>query len=242
MNEIIERIYNTKRVEDIDGNAINPFPTSISYEKGITLYNIIKNTGAKNTLEIGMAYGLSTLFILQALRDGDIGNIVNRNIGKHMAIDPMEHTIWKSIGTLNVKRAGFEDIFQFHGLHSHIVLPNLLAKQEKFDFIFIDGNHTFDYALVDFFYSDKLLKVGGYVLVDDTWMPSIRKLVSFIIRNRSYEIVTDYLNDSISMRLIRRIKNKIEYPLEKDYSKGYSYCLLKKISENNREWNEHKNF
>ena len=40
---------------------------------------------------------------------------------------------------------------------SYEAMPELLKKgEENYDFIFIDGWHTFDYTLVDFFYSDKL--------------------------------------------------------------------------------------
>jgi len=68
-------------------------------------------------------------------------------------------------------------------------LPRLCAEGERFDFVFIDGRHLFDCVLVDFFYVDRLLEVGGYVALDDLWMPAVRKVKSFILRNRSYELV-----------------------------------------------------
>ena len=45
-------------------------------------------------------------------------------------------------------------------------IPKFLTKK-PFDFIFIDGWHTFDYTLVDMFYADRLLRIGGYLLIDD---------------------------------------------------------------------------
>ena len=45
-------------------------------------------------------------------------------------------------------------------------MPKFL-NMKPFDFIFIDGWHTFDYTLVDMFYADRLLRIGGYLLIDD---------------------------------------------------------------------------
>lgn len=38
----------------------------------------------------------------------------------------------------------------------------------KFSFVFIDGNHTYEYAKRDFENTDKHLEVGGYILFDDS--------------------------------------------------------------------------
>src|SRR5688572_19806288 len=99
VNPLIDRIYKSERVEDSSGNLVNPFPTSVSYDDGLALYNLIRKTKAANTLELGLAYGLSTLFICQAHHDN--------GLGYHTAIDPLERTHWKSIGLLNVQKAGF---------------------------------------------------------------------------------------------------------------------------------------
>lgn len=41
--------------------------------------------------------------------------------------------------------------------------------------------------LVDFYLSDQVLALGGLMVFDDLWMPSIRSVISFIERNRAYE-------------------------------------------------------
>jgi len=45
------------------------------------------------------------------------------------------------------------------------------AQGERIDFAFIDGAHTFDHVLVDFFYIDRMLNVGGIVAFDDVGFP-----------------------------------------------------------------------
>lgn len=53
-----------------------------------------------------------------------------------------------------------------HGL-SHIELPKLNVNDEKFDLIFIDGNHTASFVLTDAVYCWWLLNDGGIMIFDD---------------------------------------------------------------------------
>ncbi|MGH7999576.1 MAG: class I SAM-dependent methyltransferase [Brasilonema sp.] len=238
MNQLLEEIYSTKSVKDAVGNSINPFPTATPYDIGIALKDLIQKYNLEKTLEVGMAYGLSTMFICQAHQD--------KGIGIHTAIDPMQNSVWKSIGLLNVERAGLADKLRFLESCSHEALPQLLTKGEKLDFAFIDGSHHFDYTLIDFFYIDKLLQLGGYVVFDDIWMPGIRKVVSYIIRNRNYELMKIDTKTSAWKGLAKSTKRFLQNPLERDYGGirlvSNNVCVLKKISEDNRDWDYHRSF
>ena len=58
--------------------------------------------------------------------------------------------------------------------------PALLAQGERrFDFIFVDGWHTFDHTLVDCFYATRLLRVGGYLVIDDLKIPPVRRAAEY---------------------------------------------------------------
>ena len=69
------------------------------------------------------------------------------------------------------------------------MLPELKKNGTKIDFAFIDGWHTFDHALVDFFYIDSLLNTGGIIVFDDVGYASIKRLCHFIVTNRAYEVI-----------------------------------------------------
>jgi hypothetical protein len=69
---------------------------------------------------------------------------------------------------------------------SEIALPELLNEGTLLDMALIDGWHTFDHALVDFFYVNKMLRIGGVVILDDASYPSIEKLVDHILTYGSY--------------------------------------------------------
>jgi predicted O-methyltransferase YrrM len=238
MNSVLKHIYEIGRVEDSEGNLIDPFPAATPLKIGMFLGETIQKYQLKNTLEIGMAYGLSSLFICQAHHD--------TGSGYHTAIDPTQSTMWKSIGLLNIKRAGLENKLRFLEDRSERILPQLYLQGEKIDFAFIDGNHLFDYTLVEFFYLDRILTLGGYIVFDDLWMPSVRKVVSFVLRNRSYELIPIKIEKNVTTQIGRIAKRFLQNPLELNDLKlkllPNNVCLLKKISEDKRKWNFHHYF
>jgi hypothetical protein len=76
------------------------------------------------------------------------------------------------------------DSFRFIEEKSISALVHLADRGKMFEVIFIDGNHRFDDAFVDFKLSAELCPMGGCIILDDMWMPAIRKAVAFIRSNR----------------------------------------------------------
>lgn len=143
--------------------------TRISAEAGLSLYELCKSRDARATLEVGMAYGFSTLYFLAAGCT-------------HTAIDPFELTRWHGIALANARKLGVP--LEFIAESSFNALAQLAASNRKFDVILIDGNHRFDDVLVDFTLSALLCDIGSVILLDDLWMPSISLVREFIRENR----------------------------------------------------------
>jgi hypothetical protein len=83
----------------------------------------------------------------------------------------------------------------------------LVSEGARFDCVFIDGYHSFDYTLLDFFYTDLLLKVGGVVAIHDTVMPGVYKAVRFIETLKPYKRLSAPVMvrlDSLPRRIVRR--------------------------------------
>jgi hypothetical protein len=98
--------------------------------------------------------------------------------------------MWHGIGRQAVEELNFDSKFEHIAETSVTALTDLCKQGIKADYIYIDGAHTFDYALVDFFCSDRVLNVGGILIFDDMWMPAIQKVAAFINTNISaYEQV-----------------------------------------------------
>lgn len=241
MNPVIDRIYATRRVEDDEGNILDIEP-GVKYAEGLALYDLIRNRGAGETLEVGMAIGLSALFMCQAHKDG--------GGGRHTAVDPRQGEEYRFTGVKNVERAGLGSYLRLLHAPSDEALPRLVSDGETFDLIFIDGKHLFDFVLVDFYYADKLIRPGGCVVLHDYWMPAVRKALSFVLRNRQYKVVRDHgtspwslmtriggfflnlfqsRNDIFSLKLVLA-------------AGGRNYCALEKLEDDARLDGHFRNF
>lgn len=161
----------------IDGrkHAVNDI-SGVNPEDGKLLYDICRTVKARNTLEIGFAYGVSTMYILAALRANGFGT--------HTAIDPFEKSEWDGIGLQKVVETHSEAQFRFIEEKSITAIHQLSGQQ--YDFIFIDGSHLFDDALLDFKLADTHCSDNCVIAFHDAgWMPAVQKTVHFIERNRA---------------------------------------------------------
>jgi predicted O-methyltransferase YrrM len=164
----------------------------ISIEQGAIMHKLMRSHSIKQSLEVGFAYGYSTVWMLDALQ--------SRSNAFHVAIDPWEEHTFHGIGLSQVKRLGFGVKFEWIKNFSIHALSDLIRKGEKFDFIYIDGNHRFDDVIVDFHFSEKLLRPGGLAVFDDLWMNSVRTATNFIVNNLPYEIIPQPVENMLALR------------------------------------------
>ncbi|HEY7529171.1 MAG TPA: class I SAM-dependent methyltransferase [Gemmatimonadota bacterium] len=237
MNDTLDRIFQL-HYADRDGSALGHASSSIRFETGALLYEFVRRERPLRTLETGMAYGMSTLFICQALRDN--------GAGRHTAIDPSQTERFGGGGLHNVEHAGLADLLRFYEERSDQVLPRLCAEGERFDFAFVDGNHRFDFTLVDFFYVDRLLPVGGHVAFDDLWLPAVRKVISYALRNRPYRRVSALAARPPAWnRLLATGRRILQNPLERDWRLKLApgnVAFLRKTGDEIRDWRSHRPF
>lgn len=185
--------------------------SSINFEEGTFIKDLILKNKCLNVLEVGMAYGISSIFIITS-----IYNLYKKSKKKGflLSIDPNQSTQWKNIGLYHIKKLKLQNFHKFIEKKSYEALPLLIDKY-TFDLIFIDGFHTFDYTLIDIFYSIKLLKNNGLLLIDDALHYGVSKAIRYIETNYNF-------------------LKRLESPK--------TFALFKLISEDNRDWNFHKNF
>jgi predicted O-methyltransferase YrrM len=242
MNSIIQEIYQNKRV--VDGNGtIHELQSSVDPAEGKFLFEMIRNDpGIKKTLEVGCAHGLSSLHICEALKD--------RIEVVHTIIDPFQNTHWRGIGVTNLKRNGV-GFFQLIEERSEFALPRLCQQgEERFDFIFIDGFHTFDHTLVDCFFATRLLRTGGYLVVDDVSWQSVGRCMRYFANYPCYRVhgaITRHKPQTWKRQLAKTLRRVMP---ESVAGKIFSAKLiervwhdtetmmiaLKKVSKDERDW------
>jgi predicted O-methyltransferase YrrM len=181
MDAVLRSIISSKSIATEDGKIRPLGDDHIPEEEGNFIQKKITDARPRVTLEVGCAYGISSLYICEALRQ------VNGE--KHIIIDAYQQEIFGGVGVNNLQRAGYGDLICFIEALSYRALARLTEERVKVDFAFIDGQHTFDYVLVDFFLIDKLLKPGGVVVLDDLWFPSIRNVCRYVLLNLRYKCV-----------------------------------------------------
>jgi len=249
MNPVLDEIMKTGRTL-LSSGKYTQVTEHIDHVSGRLLKKIIREVRPKICLEIGLAFGISTLYILEALHE--IGG--QRLIG----MDPAQFdSHWRGGGLYNIRRAGYESLYDFHENTSQQVLPVLVGQGQRIQFAFIDGWHTFDHTLVDFFYVDQMLDKGGIIVFDDVGYPSIKRVCDFIITNRDYEVfdsvrhhggnnlrrLIKYRMRQILNPLVRTDKTPSVEVVAKEYSIHDVYFLaLKKLSDDSRRWDHFIHF
>jgi predicted O-methyltransferase YrrM len=146
---------------------------SISKKEGEFIYTLIKSSNLNNTLEVGLAFGCSAMYIMSATGS------------RHYAIDVYQSTRYNSMGIANLRKLGLLDNLVLLEDFSHFALPDLARRGTRLDFAFIDGGHRFDDIFLDFYYVDLMTQVGGLVILHDTWMWSTQYIKAWIKTNRS---------------------------------------------------------
>lgn len=132
----------------------------------------------KPTRKIRWKLAWSTIYFLAAIQANGRGH--------HIAVDPFEYEWWNGVGATREQVLGTKrGIFEFSQVASVQALARFDREQQRFGVILIDGYHTFDAALIDFSLASLVCEPGAYIIIDDIWMPSIQRAVSFIHLDRA---------------------------------------------------------
>jgi predicted O-methyltransferase YrrM len=245
MNTISETILKEGAVRDEDGNA-HQLHSQTSLQQCQFLQQLVSEIDAKVCLEIGLAYGVSSLFICEV--------IAKKKSQRFISIDPFQAGPWKNIGLLNLKRAGYSDFVEFHCDLSHNVLPKLLSNGETIDFAYVDTSKVFDVVLLDAYYLTRLLRKGGVLVFDDCPWPGINRMVRYISQWPHLKVYALHGIYQVSkkIKVLSRIASIIPRKerlfahsfLVPDDSLGVNAnCIaFQKMGDDVRKWDWHQNF
>lgn len=145
-------------------------------ETGEFLASLIKMTGAKHVVEIGVFKGFSSVQMIEALPKD----------GTYVGIDIEDLIIEELAHIKKDKRVKF--MFE----NSLDALPKL----DKADLVFIDGLHEFDHNVKEFKLIEKFISKGGIVAVHDSeHIPDVLKFVNWLRNFPHFDIINLPTND-----------------------------------------------
>jgi len=207
-NPVLRKIVQTRTVVSPDGQT-RKLTSAISPANLCALYRIVRQRQPTLVIEIGMALGVSTLGILTALEETGRGELIS--------IDP--YVNWNSgmlTALYNVQQAGLAHRHRHIRDFSHAALPRLLGEGRKAEMVYIDGMHTFDCAFVDFYYSDKLIHVGGVIGFNDAGWRSVFRVIQFLRTHRKYReldvgLPRSYRSRNALFSLVKRLEGRSYY-------------------------------
>ncbi len=136
----------------------NNRPISINPEEGKLLQLLIKLCNVKTIIEVGMLYGYSTTWMVRSLPDD----------GKIYTIDREEYNAKLARENFNKLENNLGDKIEILIGDAQIKLNELISKNIKCDMIFIDADKVNYLNYLEL--SDKLVKKGGIIVADNTFL------------------------------------------------------------------------
>lgn len=239
MIPLVRTILANQAVQDASGRTI-PLHSHTSEAQGRFLQSFVERAHVSTALEIGLAYGISALFICESLS--------KKQNPKFISIDQLQSS-WDNIGLTNLKRAGYDNFTEFHSGISLKVLPQLLEKGEQIDFAYVDTSKIFDVVLLDAVFITLMLRVGGFIAFDDVGQPGVRKVARYLAKWPHLKVVGLHAEWPVSLKrkVLRSVANKFPFRkrifrediLLSDSGLGIdgNCVVFQKISEDDRVWN-----
>jgi hypothetical protein len=209
LEDDIRNVLNINHLE-IKDNYIN---SVVNSTEGNEIYNLIVTNKLSCCLEIGMEYGINSFYILLGL---DKLDKLNNSDSKLVSIDEFQESRWHNFGVNLIKLNKFEKYHKMYIEPSYLLLPKLLDLEiKKYDLIFISGWHNFDYILLCILFASMLLKIDGYLVINNKYNNRVNKCLNYID--------TNYNN-------LKKIEG------------NYLLSIYKKTIEEKKEYNEFNNF
>ena len=131
-------------------------------KRGREIYKHVVDEGIRDVLELGFAHGVSTCYLAAAVDEtgGRVLTLDKRSARKRSP------SLWTLADSLELM---------------HLITPVLAERsftwelmrimrdtpERQFEFVFLDGGHTWDVTGFAFCLADRMLKPGGWMLFDD---------------------------------------------------------------------------
>ena len=247
MLQSLDEIFTKKTIEINSLGERISLHSHTSKLQGLFLQNMFDIAKPTKSLEVGFAYGISALFILEKHRDN------NAKPNAHIAIEPDDY--WGNAAMHNITKEGLHGYLDVRRNYSDKILTQLFQEDHRIQFAYIDTTKQFDTVMVDFYFINKILDVNGIIVLDDCgggW-PGIQRVARYINTLPNYEVVGRYNVVKVSKKkkivyyfinfLVKLIPFKeqfyptIDFKSDVELELNYNCIAFQKRSIDLRKWN-----
>jgi predicted O-methyltransferase YrrM len=135
-------------------SRLKDFPLAVSRQTGVLLYMLARGCRARNIVEFGTSFGISTLYLAAALRDNGGGQLITSEFEPSKVIRARE----------NLTAAGLIDLVEFR---EGDALKTLSAGlPETVDLVLLDGAKSLYSEILNLV--ESRLRPGAFVVADNT--------------------------------------------------------------------------
>jgi hypothetical protein len=152
-----------------------------------------------------MNYGYYSIVILQILNYYHNKYKSNKFNFKLTSIDPCQKTKWGNIGIDNVYNVELSEHHELIDEVNNMAFAKLILDKKKYDIIFLNGWTTFNNILTDFINVYELVKIDGYIVINNISQPGISQLIDFIINN--YQFLKKLNIDNNKIAVFKKLNN-----------------------------------
>jgi len=148
---------------------------------GFVHYGLIRLIKANRVLAIGSKYGYIPAVCAMACKDNKAGMVDFVDASYDHTKWPQDKNHWGGVGFW--KKIDVKKHFGKMGLNKHIKFYLMISKKfaqttknQKWDYIYIDGDHSYEGVKKDFNLFYPRLKNGGYLLLHDIYTKNLGDL------------------------------------------------------------------
>lgn len=142
---------------------------AISRKQGEFIYDLLVNTNAKNIVEFGTSFGISTIYLAAAAQQTG-GNVVTSELLAEKCIRAQQ----------NFESAGVASVIE---LREGDALKTLASVNEKIDFVLLDGWNNLYLPVLKLL--ENKLATGAYIYSDNASFPGTQGYLDFLYSNSS---------------------------------------------------------
>lgn len=250
MLPLLETIFSTMEIENPKHEYVK-LHSHTSKEQGLFLQEIFDLVKPSTSLEVGLAFGISSLFILEKHREYE------HQAKAHLIIEPFP---WDGVAEYNIEKAELIKYTDIRYLKSHDILPKLYYEQHRIQYAYIDTLKKFDTVLQDFYFIDKILDVNGVIIFDDCdggWL-GIQRVARFVNTLPHYKVLAAHNKTKLTIKkkiavsvlkfvinilpFKKRFYSTLNFKTDAELGLDYRCIAFQKTGEDERKWDWDKTF